>query len=83
MQAEGIDVVSFGAGEPDFNTPEPICAAAIDAINKGFTKYTPSAGIPELRKAVANKLERENGLKYAPEQVIVSCGAKHSVYNAM
>ena len=83
MQAEGIDVVSFGAGEPDFNTPEPICAAAIDAINKGFTKYTPSAGIPELRKAVAEKFERENGLKYSPEQVIVSCGAKHSLYNAM
>lgn len=83
MIAEGIDVVSFGAGEPDFNTPEPICAAAIDAINKGFTKYTPSAGIPELRQAIAEKLERDNGLKYSPEQVIASCGAKHSVYNAM
>ena len=83
MQAEGIDVVSFGAGEPDFNTPEPICEAAIDAIHKGFTKYTPSAGIPELRKAVVNKFEHENGLKYTPEQVIVSCGAKHSVYNTM
>ena len=83
MQAEGIDVVSFGAGEPDFNTPESICDAAIDAIRAGFTKYTPSAGIPELRKAVANKFEVENGLKYTPEQVIVSCGAKHSVYNTM
>jgi len=83
MQAEGIDVVSFGAGEPDFNTPEPICVAAIDAINSGFTKYTPSAGIPELRKAVSEKLEREDGLKYTPEQVIVSCGAKHSVFNTM
>jgi len=83
MMAEGIDVVSFGAGEPDFNTPEPICAAAIDAINKGFTKYTPSAGIPELRKSISEKLARENGLKYTPDQVIVSCGAKHSVYNAM
>jgi len=83
MMAEGIDVISFGAGEPDFNTPEPICKAAIDAINQGFTKYTPSAGIPELRKAVVNKLENENGLKYTPEQVVVSCGAKHSVYNTM
>jgi len=83
MQADGIDVVSFGAGEPDFNTPEPICKAAIDAINAGFTKYTPSAGIPELRKAVANKFEVENGLKYTPEQIVVSCGAKHSVYNTM
>jgi len=83
MQAEGIDVVSFGAGEPDFNTPEPICYAAITSITHGFTKYTPSAGIPELRKAVANKLERENGLRYTPDQVVVSCGAKHSVYNTM
>lgn len=83
MMAEGVDVVSFGAGEPDFNTPEPICAAAIEAIHKGFTKYTPSAGIPELRQAVSVKLERENQLKYSPDQVIVSCGAKHSVYNSM
>ena len=83
MMAEGIDVISFGAGEPDFNTPEPICKAAIDAINQGFTKYTPSAGIPELRKAVANKFEQENGLKYTPDQVVVSCGAKHSIYNTM
>ena len=83
MKAEGIDVVSFGAGEPDFNTPQAICDAAIEAIQAGFTKYTPSAGIPALRKAVVEKLERENGLKYTPEQVIVSCGAKHSVYNTM
>lgn len=83
MKAEGIDVVSFGAGEPDFNTPQPICDAAIEAIQQGFTKYTPSAGIPPLRKAIAEKLERENGLKYSPDQVIVSCGAKHSVYNTM
>ncbi len=83
MKAEGIDVVSFGAGEPDFNTPKPICDAAISAIEKGFTKYTPSAGIPALRKAISEKLERENGLTYAPNQVIVSCGAKHSVYNTV
>lgn len=83
MKAEGIDVIAFAVGEPDFPTPEPICRAAIDAINKGFTKYTPSAGTPELRKAVAAKFERENNLKYAPEQIVVSCGAKHSVYNTM
>jgi aspartate/methionine/tyrosine aminotransferase len=75
--------VSFGAGEPDFNTPDTICYAAINAICGGFTKYTPSAGIPELKKAVANKFEVENGLKYSPDQVVVSCGAKHSVYNTM
>lgn len=83
MQADGIDVVSFGAGEPDFNTPEPICEAAIRAIRDGFTKYTPSNGILQLRKAVSEKLERENGLKYSPDQVVVSCGAKHAVYNTM
>jgi len=83
MKAEGIDVIAFAVGEPDFPTPEPICRAAIEAINKGFTKYTPSAGTPDLRKAVAAKLERENNLKYAPEQIVVSCGAKHSVYNTM
>jgi len=83
MKAAGIDVVSFGAGEPDFNTPRPICDAAIEAINQGYTKYTPSAGTPQLRAAIAEKLERENGLRYQPEQIIVSCGAKHSVYNTM
>lgn len=83
MKAEGIDVVSFAAGEPDFNTPQPICQAAIDALNKGFTKYTPSSGIPDLKEAIVDKLKRENGLVYKPEQIIVSCGAKHSVYNTM
>ncbi len=83
MKAEGIDVVSFGAGEPDFNTPQPICDAAIEAINQGFTKYTPSAGIPALRKAISEKLSRENGLTYSNDQIIVSCGAKHSVYNTV
>ena len=83
MKASGIDVVSFGAGEPDFNTPEPICDAAIAAIRGGMTKYTPSAGTPEIRLAVADKLGRENGVKVTPEQVVVSCGAKHSVYNSM
>ncbi|MFZ4507649.1 MAG: pyridoxal phosphate-dependent aminotransferase [Fimbriimonas sp.] len=82
LKAEGIDVISFGAGEPDFNTPEPINRAAIEALEAGFTKYTPSAGIPDLKKAVTEKLIRENGLTYTPDQIIISCGAKHSVYNA-
>ena len=83
MKAEGIDVVSFAAGEPDFNTPEPICNAAIGAIQAGFTKYTPSAGINELKDAIVMKLARENNVKVAREQIVVSCGAKHSVYNTM
>lgn len=83
MKADGIDVISFAAGEPDFNTPEPICNAAIEAIKAGFTKYTPSAGIKELKQAIVDKLDHENGLKVGLDQVIVSCGAKHSVYNTM
>lgn len=83
MRAEGIHVISFAAGEPDFNTPETICEAAIKAIHDGFTKYTPSSGIKELKEAIANKLARENGVNVKPEQVVVSCGAKHSVYNSM
>ena len=83
MKADGIDVISFGAGEPDFNTPQEICDAAKEAIDSGFTKYTPSAGIVELREAICGKLSRENGLEYYPSQIIVSCGAKHSVYNSM
>ena len=83
MKAEGIDVVSFGAGEPDFNTPEPIAEAAIEAIRKGFTKYTPTSGIPELKAAAAEKLWRENGVKASPDQIVVSCGAKQSLYNAL
>ncbi len=83
MKAEGIDVVSFAAGEPDFNTPEAVNEAAIAAIRAGFTKYTPSAGTPDLKKSIVAKLERDNGLKYTPEQIVVSCGAKHSVYNTM
>ncbi len=83
LQSEGHDVVSFAAGEPDFNTPEPVCEAAIKALRDGVTKYTPSAGLPALRQAVAAKLSRENGLAYDPDQVVVSCGAKHSVFNAL
>lgn len=81
MKQEGEDVVSFGAGEPDFDTPVPIKSAAIKAIEDGFTKYTPSSGIPELKKAVCEKFQRDNGLIYEPGQIIVSCGAKHSLYN--
>jgi len=83
MKAEGQDVVGFGAGEPDFDTPQHIKDAAIKALNDGFTKYTPSSGIPELRQAIADKFKRENGLSYKPSQVIVSCGGKHSCYNVI
>src|SRR6201988_4972200 len=83
MKAEGIDVCGFGAGEPDFDTPEHIKKAAIDALEAGFTRYTPSAGIPELRQAIAEKFANDNGLSYRPAQVIVSNGAKHSCYNAI
>lgn len=82
MKAEGLDVVGFGAGEPDFDTPEYIRKAAIEAINTGKTKYTPAAGTMELRKAVAEKFLRENGLSYEPTQIVVSNGAKHSLVNA-
>jgi aspartate aminotransferase len=83
MKAEGIDVCGFGAGEPDFDTPEHIKAAAQAAIETGFTKYTPSSGIPELRQAISDKFKADNGLDYKPSQIIVSNGAKHSCYNAI
>ena len=83
MKAEGQDVVGFGAGEPDFDTPQHIKDAAIKAINEGFTKYTPASGTPELRQAIADKFKRENGLSYKPSQIIVSCGGKHSCYNVI
>lgn len=83
MRAEGQDVIGFGAGEPDFDTPQHIKDAAIAALEKGFTKYTPSSGIPELRQAIADKFKRENGLSYKPSQIIVSCGGKHSCFNVI
>ena len=83
MRAEGIDVCGFGAGEPDFDTPEHIKAAAIAALEAGFTKYTPSGGLPELRQAISEKLEADNQLKYRPSQIVVNSGAKHSCYNAI
>ncbi len=83
MKAEGIDVCSFGAGEPDCDTPEHIKAAAMASLDGGFTKYTPSSGIPELRQAIADKFKADNGIDYKPSQIIVSNGAKHSCYNAV
>lgn len=83
MKAEGIDVCGFGAGEPDFDTPEHIKAAAMASLDGGFTKYTPSSGIPELRTAISEKLAADNNLSYKPSQVIVSTGAKHSCFNAI
>ncbi len=81
MKAEGKDVISFSAGEPDFDTPRKIKDAAIKAINEGFTKYTAVPGIPELLEAISYKLEKENNLKYAPNEIIVSNGAKQSLFN--
>lgn len=83
LKAQGVDVVSYGAGEPDFDTPDYIKNAAIKAMKAGKTKYTPAAGIVELRTAIAAKLQKENNLKYTPDQIIVNIGAKHSIYEAM
>jgi aspartate aminotransferase len=81
MRVEGIDVISFGAGEPDFDTPEHIREAGIQAIRDGFTKYTATGGIDELKDAVVTKLKRDDGLTYARNQVLISCGGKHTIYN--
>ncbi len=81
LKASGKDVLSFSAGEPDFDTPQRIKDAAIEALNKGMTKYTAVEGTVECRKAIANKLKRENGLEYAPNQIVVNVGAKHSLFN--
>lgn len=81
LKAQGLDIIGFGAGEPDFDTPDFIKAAAIEALNKGYTKYTPSAGDVDLKDAIVAKLKRDNGLTYSRDNVIVSCGAKHSLYN--
>ena len=82
LKAKGRDVIGLGAGEPDFDTPDNIKQAAIDAINRGETKYTPVSGIPELRKAIVAKFKRENGLEYAMEQTIVGTGGKQILFNA-
>jgi len=81
LRAQGKDILSFSAGEPDFDTPQVIKDSAIAAINSGFTKYTAVDGIPELKAAVSAKLKRDNGLDYAANQIIVSNGAKHSLFN--
>src|SRR5271169_1416089 len=81
MKAQGIDVVDFGVGEPDFDTPENVKQAGIKAIQMGFTKYTPAGGTDELKDAIIDKLKKDNELQYEKSQIIVSCGAKHSLYN--
>src|SRR5437763_528025 len=78
MKAEGLTVFDFSLGEPDFPTPEHICAAALQAMKDGHTHYTPATGIPELRKTIARWYDKTYGIRYAPEQVVVSNGAKHS-----
>jgi len=83
MKAEGIDVIGFGAGEPDFGTPAHIKNAAKKALDEGFTKYTPASGMLELKEAICRKLEDDNGLYYEPDEILVSCGAKHSIFNAV
>lgn len=82
LKSEGQDIVNFAGGEPDFDTPQFIKDAAIDAIKCGFTKYTPTTGIPELKAAICKKFKKDNSLEYVPEQIVVSCGAKHSLFNS-
>ena len=82
MKAQGLDVVGFGAGEPDFDTPEHIRRAAKDALDRGMTRYTPASGTMELKKAICAKFRRDNGLEYEPAQIVVSNGAKHSLFNS-
>ncbi len=81
MKARGIPVINFGAGEPDFDTPQAVKDEAVKWLNAGFTKYTPTSGIPELKAAACKKFEEDQGLKYSADEIVVSCGAKHSIYN--
>ncbi len=83
MVSQGIDVVGFGVGEPDFDTPVNIADAGVNAIRKGFTRYTPASGTVELRQAICAKLKQDNGLEYGPNDIVVSNGAKHSIYNVL
>jgi aspartate aminotransferase len=83
LKAQGQDIVTFGAGEPDFDTPDYIKDDAIEALRAGQTKYTAAVGIIELRKAIAEKLQKENGLNYTPDRIVVNIGGKHSVYESM
>ena len=81
MMAQGIQVVSFAAGEPDFDTPDNVKKAAIKAIEAGFTKYTPAGGIDELKDAIVRKFQRDNQLTFRRSEILVSCGGKHAIYN--
>ena len=81
LRAEGRDIIDFGAGEPDFNTPDHIKMAAIHAVESNFTRYTPVGGIDELKDAIIGKLKRDNYLSYRRSEIIVSCGAKHTLFN--
>ena len=81
LKAQGLDIVNFGVGEPDFDTPEHVKEAAVRAIKEGFTKYTPVAGIDELKEAIIDKFKTDNNIEYTKEEILVSCGAKHSLYN--
>jgi aspartate aminotransferase len=83
LKSEGRDIINFAAGEPDFDTPDFVKQQAIAAINAGFTKYTPSSGTLELKQAVCEKFKKDNGLNYQPNQIVISCGAKHSIFNAL
>jgi len=83
MEQEGIDVIGFGAGEPDFDTPVHIKEAAKKALDEGFTKYTPASGMRELKEAICKKFKDDNNLDYSPGEILVSCGAKHSIFNAV
>ena len=83
LKAQGVKIVSMGSGEPDFDTPEHIKEAGIDSIQAGFTKYTPVAGISELKNAIVTKFKNDNNLNYEPSEVIVNCGAKHTIYNIL
>jgi len=81
LKSEGFDIVTLAAGEPDFDTPDFVKEAAVEAIKSGFTKYTPTTGIPELKKLISEKFKRDNSLEYSASQIVVSCGAKHSLFN--
>jgi aspartate aminotransferase len=83
MRAQGLDVVGFGAGEPDFDTPQNIKQEAKRAIEEGFTKYTPASGIRELKESICQKFKNDNNLEYSPDEILISCGAKHSIFNAI
>jgi aspartate aminotransferase len=83
MRAKGIDVIGFGAGQPDFDTPSNIKEEAKRAIDEGFTKYTPASGMPELKSAICEKFKKDNGLDYKPGEILVSCGGKHAIFNAV